>query len=192
MDIVATRRILVAEVMGRIRQHSINGVNSEVLEEIRKELIELAGHRELFPVEEFPAVAGQTSSMYRLSEDPDHRFALAVASPAEGRSTPPHLHRTWAVIAGIHGREHNRFYRRLDDGTVEQHDSLDITPGKAHAMMPDDIHSIHLGEDGPHCMLHLYGLSIEHIDDRMSYDAEKKTWKTFPAAFGVKSAAGAL
>ncbi len=192
MDIVATRRALVAEVMERIRGLASEGVNRDVLEKIRQELMGLAKRRELFPAEEFPSIAGQTSSMYRLSEDPDHRFALAVASPAEGRSTPPHLHRTWAVIAGIHGCEHNRFYRRLDDGTVEQNGSLDITPGQAYAMMPDDIHSIHLGENGPHCMLHLYGLSIEHIDDRMSFDMDKKSWKTFPAAFGVKNAAGAL
>lgn len=191
MNIVEERRALVEDVMSAILKLAADGVNRGVLERVRQELLRLAARKELFPPVEFPSVAGEMSSMYRLYQRPDHSFALAVASPAPSRSTPPHLHRTWAVIAGIHGREHNRLYEQRGDEVV-QVGELDVVYGQAHAMMPDDIHSIHLGDDGPHLMLHLYGMSIEHIHDRAAYDFAQREWKVFPAAKGVKSAAGAL
>jgi hypothetical protein len=100
------------------------------------------------------------------------------------------------VIAGVHGREHNKLYRRLDDasqsgiGRVEVVAELDIVAGTALAMMPDDIHSIHLGEDGPHANLHLYGIGMEHVRERKAFSMKNGTYKTFPPATGVRIAAG--
>src|SRR5690606_22173285 len=144
--------------------------------------------RDLFPVEEFPPLEGGNSSMYRLSEDPDHRYALYVVAPAPGGFSPPHDHTTWAVIAGVCGRETNKLYCRLDDGSepgvarIEQTDLVDIVAGTALALMPDDIHSIHLGDDGPHANLHLYGMSVEHCPLRKMFSRSKNTYKFFPAA----------
>jgi len=198
MNIAQQRQELVGEVMTNIRAIAERGIDRSSLARIKDEVMRLAARRDLFPVEEFPAVEGGTSSMYRLSEDADHRYALYVSCPAQGRSTPPHNHTTWAVIAGVHGREHNKLYRRLDDGSedgvgrVELAGELDIVSGKALAMMPDDVHSIHLGEDGPHLNLHIYGISIEHIHNRTAFDMTAGTTRTFPAAKGVKVAQGAL
>lgn len=195
---VARRRALVHQTLEQVRKLMDAAVDRKSLEAVRELMLSLAAHRELFPPDEFPAVAEGVSSMYRLSEDADHRYALYVASPAAGRSTPPHDHTTWAVIAGLHGRELNRLYRRLDDGTapgggrVALAGEFDIVAGTALAFMPEDVHSIHLGEGGPHLTLHLYGMSIEHTHERTAFDMRSGTSRTFPAASGVKIARGAF
>ncbi len=197
-QIVATRAQCIREMLARVRAIAEPALSREGLEQIRQELLALAARRDLFPIAEFPPIEGGNSSMYRLAEDPDHRYALYMVAPAAGGFAPPHDHQTWVVIAGVHGREHNKVYRRLDDGSVAGHARLevageiDIVAGTALALMPDDIHSIHLGDDGPHGNLHLYGLSVEHCHDRHMYSVSKSTYKTFPAATGVLPARGAI
>lgn len=39
-------------------------------------------------------------------------------APGAGGSAAPHDCTTWAAIAGMRGRETNRFYARLDDNSV--------------------------------------------------------------------------
>lgn len=197
-DKVQERVRLVGDTIGRVRAIASGGVTRESLQSIQAALQQLAARRDLFPLEEFPPIPGGTSSMYRLSIDPDHSHALYAVAPAAGGFSPPHDHTTWAVIAGIHGREHNKLYRRLDDGSqpgigrVEVVSELDVVAGTALAMMPDDIHSIHLGEDGPHVNLHLYGISMEHVRERKAFSMKNGTYKIFPPATGVRIAAGGI
>lgn len=196
-DIVTERMQLVREMLARVRKVAEQDIRRDSLDAIKAELVALAARRDLFPVDEFPPIEGGNASMYRLSEDADHRYALYVVAPAPGQFAPPHDHSTWAVIAGVHGRESNKLYTRTDDGTqpgvaqIEQSVELDIVPGTAIALMPDDIHSIHLGADGPHANLHLYGMSVEHCPERKMYSRSKGTYKIFPAATGVQKARGA-
>ncbi len=196
-DIVTERMQLVREMLARVRKVTEPDIRRDSLDAIKAELVALAARRDLFPVDEFPPIEGGNASMYRLSEDADHRYALYVVAPAPGQFAPPHDHSTWAVIAGVHGRENNKLYTRTDDGTqpgvaqIEQSVELDIVPGTAIALMPDDIHSIHLGADGPHANLHLYGMSVEHCPERKMYSRSKGTYKIFPAATGVQKARGA-
>ena len=196
-ELVAERMSLVRGMLARVRRIAQGEIHRPALEQIRTEMLGLAARQELFPLEEFPPIVGGNSSMYRLSEDADHRFALYVVAPAPGGFAPPHDHATWAVIAGMHGREKNKLYRRLDDGSqpgaarVEVEKELDIVAGTAIALMPDDIHSIHLGADGPHANLHLYGYSVEHIQGRRMFSMKNGTYKTFPPATGVELARGA-
>ncbi|MBN9429394.1 MAG: hypothetical protein J0H09_23095 [Burkholderiales bacterium] len=194
----AARRALVVDLMQRVRELAAPGVDRVALARIKDELCRLALRQDLFPVQEFAAIEAGSSSMYRLSEDADHRYALYVSCPQQGRSTPPHDHTTWAVIVGVRGREHNRLYRKTSvsaDGhtvMVEQVDSFDVVPGSGLALMPEDVHSIHLGDDGPHMNLHLYGVGIEHLHDRSAFDLQTGAVRKFPAASGVKLAEGAL
>ena len=196
-DIVTERMQLVREMLARVRKVTEPDIRRDSLDAIKTELVALAARRDLFPVDEFPPIEGGNASMYRLSEDADHRYALYVVAPAPGQFAPPHDHSTWAVIAGVHGRENNKLYTRTDDGTqpgvaqIEQFVELDVVPGTAIALMPDDIHSIHLGADGPHANLHLYGMSVEHCPERKMYSRSKGTYKIFPAATGVQKARGA-
>lgn len=196
LDLVDERSALVAALLARVRALARPEIERPVLERIKAELLALAARADLFPVDEFPPIEGGNSSMYRLSEDADHTHALYVVAPAAGGFAPPHDHSTWAVIAGVHGRETNRFYRRVDDGSRPGHAEIDevavvdVVAGTAVALMPDDIHSIQLGDDGPHVNLHLYGMSVEHCPDRRMYSRSKNTFKTFPAATGVRKARG--
>lgn len=196
--LLAARNGRIRAMLARVRKIAEPEITRAGLARIRDELLALAAERHLFPIEEFPPIEGGNSSMYCLAEDPDHRYALYVVAPAAGGFAPPHDHRTWAVIAGMYGREHNKLYRRLDDGSdpdrarLELSDELDIVAGTAVALMPQDIHAIALGEDGPHGSLHLYGMSVEHCHDRRMYSLSKGTSRTFPAATGVVPARGAL
>ena len=194
-EVIAIERMQLARAMlARIREFAKQGIDRDVLTAIAEEMRTLAARADLFPADEFDPAGG---AMYRLSQDADHRFALYVVAPTAGVSSPPHDHASWAVIAGIRGREHNRLYRRLDDGTepgvarIEQSGELDIVAGSVLAMMTDDIHSIHLGADGPHASLHLYGLSPEHNPQRRMYSRSDNGCKTFPPASGVQKARGA-
>src|SRR5215475_7122140 len=94
-----------------------NGVTHANLDKIGGLLAGLARRADLFPQAEFPL--GSDGGIYRLSEDPDHRFALYASAGGSGKKVPPHNHTTWAVIAGVHGAERNVVYARLDNGARE-------------------------------------------------------------------------
>ena len=84
-----------------------------------------------------------------------------------------------------------RFIERVGGAGAAPAAGRGSVPGTAVTLMPDDIHSIHLGDDGPHANLHLYGKSVEHCDGRLMYSRSKGTCKTFPPATGIGRARGA-
>src|SRR4030081_3532319 len=108
----------------------------------------LARRAELFPQEEFPL--GPDGGIYRLSEDPDHRFALYASAGGPGKKVPPHNHTTWAIIAGVHGAERNVVYDRLDNGAKPDVVQLREAPAKEKTLrsgdfisyLPGDFHHI--------------------------------------------------
>ena len=162
------------------------GVTRGALERVKGRLLELAERRDLFSFEQLPLLH-QGSTMHLLSEDDDHGFALyAVAAHSESR-TPPHDHTTWAVVVGVEGRELNRHWRRVDDGTVPGEGRLEesgvtvVEPGTGVALMPDDIHSIERASDAPMLHFHLYGRSIEHLPERKQFDRAAGTYRIYPA-----------
>lgn len=186
------RDALVKGAVARIKELTRNGFDRDILEKVKAELLKVSARADLFPEEDFPPMPEGKSTLNLLAEDPDHSYAFYASSPQPGRSTPPHNHTTWAVIVGVKGREHNKLYRRTDDGsrpgygTVEVEKTVDVVPGKGIALMPDDIHSIHLGDDGPHLNLHVYGMSVEYVPGRVAYDMANGTYKVFPPSKGIK------
>src|SRR5262249_61022908 len=104
----------VRHLVDEARRLERTGVNYATLEKIGGLLSALARRAELFPQEEFPL--GPDGGIYRLSEDPDHRFALYASAGGRPAKMPPHNHTTWAGIAGVHGAERNVVYERLDNG----------------------------------------------------------------------------
>ena len=188
----ASRAAAVAATMDRIKGiERSQGVTRPALEAIKAEMLKLAEHEALFPAAEFPPLpAGEKGSKrYLLQEDPDGRFALYMLALNPGNSTKPHDHTTWAVVVAVEGQELNRVYRRVDDGSQEGVAKLELArevlvePGTGIALMPEDIHSIHTDGDKPTRHLHVYGLALEKLDDRMGYDFEAGTVQPYNKAY---------
>lgn len=184
------RAAAVAAAMDDIRAIEADlGVTREGVEAIRDRLIELSSKRDLFPLEDFPGPGPddeRNSWLYRLAQDDDDRFALYAQRSNRPVKTPPHNHTTWAVVVGHDGQELNRFYRRTDDGGVEETHQQMVEAGTGVAMLPDDLHSIHI--EAPALNFHCYGLALERLDTRVYYDARNDDWKVFSSVSGIQEA----
>jgi predicted metal-dependent enzyme (double-stranded beta helix superfamily) len=188
-DLKERRAEAIAGAMDDIRRiESSKGVTREGVEAIRDRLIELSTHREFFTFDEFPLPEDDGSGrrrgvLFRISQDPDDRFALYMNSSDGELSTPAHNHTTWAVVVGLEGQELNRFYERTAEGRVEAVGEHMVENGTGVAMLPDDLHSIHL--DTRSLNFHCYGLALERLAEREYYDAEADDWKIFPAGGNI-------
>ena len=163
------------------------GVSRESLEKIKQRLIRLA-RPELFPASEFPPPerGGKLKScLYRVAEDPDHRFALYVNASLGGHSTPAHNHTTWAVIVGVTGEELNRFYDRTSDAPRQKGEYV-VKQGTGVCFLPEDLHSIHI--HAPLVNFHMYGLALDHLHSREYYKADENRWKIFPPHSDIREA----
>ncbi len=185
------RTAAIAGTLARIRDiETQEGIHPQSLAHIRDELLALAAREELFSEADYPSAVGPPI-MYLLSEDPDHRYALYFSTGRPGRGSPPHNHTTWAVIVGIEGHEENRIYDRLDDGSVanrgeiRQRGSFMVEKGTGIGFTAEDIHSIHVSGDTPTRNFHLYGLSIEHLPNRIMFNMADGSHKVFPASLGI-------
>lgn len=188
MNLHQERAAAVRRLVDEARTIEKDGVTYANLEKIGGLLSSLARRAELFPQEEFPL--GPEGGIYRLSEDPDHRFALYASAGGAGKKVPPHNHTTWAIIAGVHGAERNVVYERLDNGAQESVVQLREAPSKEKtlkrgdviAFLPDDFHHIETPADSGNALhLHFYGLSLEHLPGRVTVDLKAGTAKRFMA-----------
>jgi predicted metal-dependent enzyme (double-stranded beta helix superfamily) len=165
-----------------------HGVTREALDRMKARLMQLAARRDLFTFADFPAPpAGgeRNSTLYRLWEDADHRFALYANAARGGVHSPAHNHTVWAVIVGVEGDELNRFYKKAPEG-VEETGSAVVRQGAGVAFLPDDLHSIHI--EGPVLNFHMYGKGLEQLHAREYYKPDEKRWKTFPAHSDIRDA----
>ena len=154
------------------------GVTRASLAQIGAQLQALATHTALFPREKFPppdTASGDTSTRYRLNPGSDG-IALYLNSLLPGKTTIPHNHDTWAVIAAIEGSELNRVYRRTDDGrddecaTLALEREVVVQPGTRIEFLPTDIHSIHVTGATPTLHFHLYGQPLDTLTGRLGYE----------------------
>jgi rhodanese-related sulfurtransferase/predicted metal-dependent enzyme (double-stranded beta helix superfamily) len=188
MNLHQERAAAVRQLVDQARRIEKGGVTPTSLEKIGSLLSALANRAELFPQDEFPL--GPDGGIYRLSEDPDHRFALYASAGGPGKKVPPHNHTTWAIIAGVHGAERNVVYERLDNGARDGVVQLREAPAKEKmlkrgdviAYLPDDFHHIETPAGSGNALhLHFYGLGLEHLPDRVSVDMATGTAKRFMA-----------
>lgn len=186
------RSSAIATTVKKVREiEEGQGVNPESLEAIKSELLLLAAKTELFPVEDFPPpaeAAGNPSCLYLLSEDDDHRFALYANSTDRRYANAPHNHTTWAVIVGVHGEEPNRFYRRTEDGGVEQTGGAVVCQGSGVQFMPDDLHSLDIPGGAPMLNFHMYGLAIPQLFKRQYYNERDHSWHYYPPHTDIRDA----
>ncbi len=179
-------RAIAGTVAAVRRIEAEQGVTRESLMAIRSELLALAAQRALFPEGDFPPPEdGSGNRLYILSMDDDRRFALYLNRGTGAKDTPPHNHTTWAVVVGVAGEEHNKFYRRLDGGSamearLELADEVTVRPGSGVCLLPDDIHSIHMRGDDVKMHLHMYGRAISEMKERVKYDLASGRVEHFP------------
>lgn len=189
-EIAEARAEAVGRTMDDIRAiESDLGVTRAGVEAIRDRLVELASQRDLFPLDDFPGPGeadDERSWLYRLAQDDDDRFALYAQRSTGAVKTPAHNHTTWAVVVGFDGQELNRFYQRTDDGAVAETHQHMVEAGTGVAMLPDDLHSIHI--EAPALNFHCYGLALERLDERVYYDAKSGEWKVFANVSGIREA----
>lgn len=191
------RRAAVAGAVADIRAiEAADGAGRTGLDRIRARLLALAAREDLFPEADFPKPAEDSalrSTMYRLSEDPDHRFALYLNAARSGIHAPVHDHTTWAVIVGMKGRELNRMYAgRAGDDTAPPRETgtAVVERGTGVAFLADELHSIHIeGAEGA-VNFHMYGIGLEQLHGRRYYKPDEGRWITFPAHSGIVDARG--
>lgn len=122
----------------------------------------------------------QGFGLHILHEEDNHELAVFVISWAPGRGLSPHNHKTWAVVAGIEGQEHEINYKRLDDGSrfgfadLEKTHEETLYPGSAVCCMPEDIHSVWNNGSDLALSIHTYGKHLNHTG-RSIFDVEAKT-----------------
>lgn len=153
------------------------GPSDELLDAVGPVLAGLALHEDLFNAETFAVDAGALMTIYELSVDPDGRLGLYASAGLPGKSQPPHDHRTWSVIAGVRGAEHNQYFERIDDGRdahqgrLEPRGERTLRRGDANGMMGDAFHTIRVLDEGPAMHLHLYGYPLDRLDGRIYFDS---------------------
>ncbi len=181
MTLHQERSRAVRQLVDQARELEKQGMTYRTLDKIGGLLAGLARRTELFPQDEFPI--GSDGGIYRLSEDPDHRFTLYASAGGPGKKVPPHNHTTWAIIAGVHGAERNVVYDRLDNRDRADFVQLrenaakekTLRTGDVIAYLPDDFHHIETpAASGNALHLHFYGLSLEHLPERVMVDPAGK------------------
>ncbi len=179
MTFSALRKSRVAGTISAIKEicRSESIVSRETLVRIEAELRKLAAHPELFPADEFGISATDKIVLYRLSEDDDHKFALYYQVANAPASVPPHNHTTWACIAGISGVEENTLYDSTNGGAPIMSKKTRVSAGESISLMPDDIHSIAINGPEPFSNLHLYGLALDRLFDRVFWNEESDAWE---------------
>ena len=119
----------------------------------------------------------QGFGLHLLHEEDNHDLAVFVIAWAPGRGLAAHNHKTWAVVAGIEGQEHETNYRRLDDGLksgfaqLEKTHEETILAGNVVCCMPEDIHSVHNNGSQIAVSLHTYGRHLNYTG-RSLFDNE--------------------
>ena len=190
MDRTAARAREIEAVVADVRDiERREGVTREGLEKIKQRLLRLAARTDLFTAADYPPPAPggkRNSCLYRLSEDPDHRFALYANSSFGNYGTPAHNHTTWAVIVGVTGEELNRFYDRVPQGGVREKGQAIVKQGTGVAFMPQDLHSIHI--EAPLLNFHMYGLALEQLHRREYYKPAERAWAVFPPHSDIREA----
>ena len=151
-----------------------------IMEKIRPLTERVAANKNWIKPEYRKIDPDQGFGIHLLYEENNHDLAVFIVAWAPGRGLEPHNHKTWAVVAGIEGQEHEVNYKRLDDGSKKGFADLQKTheqtlyPGKAVFCLPEDIHSVWNNGTELALSIHTYGKHLNYTG-RSIFDVEEKT-----------------
>lgn len=169
-------------------------LNRDTLEQIKLGVMKLSDRNELWIGDEFPEPnIEEKQNRFLIAQDKEtgHTLYLNVMRP--GKKIPPHDHTTWACVSAVEGSEINTLFDRIDDGSVPgkaelcQTAIVDLKPGTAVALLPDDIHSVEIQGEKPIRHLHFYGRPLETLTGRTCYDLDAGTCKIMDIGVKTKS-----
>lgn len=104
---------------------------------------------------------------YLLHEEPDHSLSLHVLTWPPAEETPPHDHGTWAVVAGLEGREIHRRWKRTGSAMeVERSGEDKIEAGTIVTLGSDAIHSLLNNSGAASVTLQVYGMDVDYTEHR--------------------------
>ena len=63
-----------------------------------------------------------------------------------------------------------------------------MRPGTGVCMLPEDIHHIETHGETPTLHLHLYGLALDQLHERVRYNLEDGTYQVFGASQNIQDA----
>jgi predicted metal-dependent enzyme (double-stranded beta helix superfamily) len=103
--------------------------------------------------------------VYPLSVGEHDGLSLYLLSDGVGVVSPPHEHCTWAVIAGVRGRELSHVYRRLSSAarSVVHTGSSEVGAGEVLVLDESAIHSTESIGPVATFHLHLYGCPLHQL-----------------------------
>jgi predicted metal-dependent enzyme (double-stranded beta helix superfamily) len=126
----------------------------------------------------------QADAPQSLHSEPGLTILHTVVNP--GFASPPHDHRTWAVIGVYDGQEDNTFYRLIDGSRrIEQVGGRSVRPGEVLTLGIDAIHKIANSGSGKLIALHVYGKNILEID-RSAWDLATGNERPFKLALDAR------
>ena len=126
-------------------------------------------------------------AIYR-AEDASLSVMAMVVPP--GVATPVHDHRAWGLVGVYQGRQREKVYRRLDDGSRPDFADLQqvaeniLAPGDITTLVPPegDIHMIETISDEASISIHVLGNDIG-CEHRHRYDVEHKAVHRFKSGY---------
>jgi 3-mercaptopropionate dioxygenase len=127
-------------------------------------------------------------ALYPVHRAEDGRCSILVVVLRPGTPLPVHNHGSWAVIGVYKGREHETWYRRVDDGAVAGRARLEVdrtfvNERGAAGVVPDGrIHTVEAMDGAPAVSIHAYGTDIV-TQQRSEFDLHAGTERVFRPPF---------
>ena len=133
-------------------------------------------------------------ALYPVYRAEDGRCSMLVAVLRSGTPLPVHNHGSWAVIGVYKGREHETWFRRVDDGSVPGRAQLEVDQtfvnerGTASVVPDGRIHTVEAMDGQQAVSIHVYGTDIV-TQQRSEFDPVTGTERVFRPPFAGADAA---